>query len=128
MIIHLCAFLWRVLPKRLRGSFCARGYVKYLERSLERTTEFAVSQPNGEPLWTSVRQTIEDSLFKEWKGGALLGDTPEQAYHVRCDRTTMTQNDLDNGRLICVVGVATVKPAEYVIFRIGQWTAHKPDP
>jgi len=54
--------------------------------------------------------------------GALLGDKPEQAYFVRCDRTTMTQNDLDNGRMICLVGVAPVKPAEFVIFRIGQWT------
>ena len=55
--------------------------------------------------------------------GALLGNKPEQAYFVRCDRSTMTQNDLDNGRLICLIGVAVVKPAEFVIFRIGQWTA-----
>ena len=53
----------------------------------------------------------------------LLGDKPEQAFFVRCDRTTMTQNDLDNGRMIVLIGVAPVKPAEFVIFRIGQWTA-----
>jgi phage tail sheath protein FI len=53
----------------------------------------------------------------------LLGAKPEDAFFVRCDRTTMTQNDLDNGRLICLVGISPVKPAEFVIFRIGQWTA-----
>ena len=52
-----------------------------------------------------------------------LGSKPEQAFFVKCDRTTMTQNDLDNGRLVCLVGVAPIKPAEFVIFRIGQWTA-----
>jgi len=53
----------------------------------------------------------------------LMGTAPEEAYFVRCDRSTMTQNDIDNGRLICLIGVAPVKPAEFVIFRIGQWTA-----
>ena len=67
--------------------------------------------------------TIEDFLLDDWRDGALLGDKPEEAFFVRCDRTTMTQNDLDNGRLICLIGVAPVKPAEFVIFRIGQWTA-----
>ena len=52
-----------------------------------------------------------------------MGTKPEEAFFVRCDRTTMTQNDLDNGRLICLIGIAPVKPAEFVIFRIGQWTA-----
>jgi phage tail sheath protein FI len=52
-----------------------------------------------------------------------LGDSPKQAYFVKCDRSTMTQNDLDNGRLICLIGVAVLKPAEFVIFRIGQKTA-----
>jgi phage tail sheath protein FI len=55
--------------------------------------------------------------------GGLLGTKPEDAYFVRCDRSTMTQTDLDNGRLVCLIGVAVVKPAEFVIFRIGQWTA-----
>ena len=52
-----------------------------------------------------------------------MGRTPDEAFFVKCDRTTMTQNDLDNGRLVCLVGVAPVHPAEFVIFRIGQWTA-----
>ena len=52
-----------------------------------------------------------------------MGTKPEEAYFVRCDRTTMTQNDLDNGRMICEVGIAPAAPAEFVIFRVGQWTA-----
>ena len=56
---------------------------------------------------------------------ALQGKTPREAYFVKCDRSTMTQNDLDNGRLICLIGVAPLRPAEFVIFRIGQWTADR---
>ncbi|MGH8721971.1 MAG: phage tail sheath family protein, partial [Burkholderiales bacterium] len=62
-------------------------------------------------------------LYAEWRGGALLGATAELAFFVRCDRSTMSQFDLDNGRLICEVGIALIKPAEFVIFRIGQKTA-----
>jgi phage tail sheath protein FI len=82
-----------------------------------------VFEPNGERLWANVRNTITDFLYTEWVSGALLGETPKQAFFVRCDRTTMTQNDLDNGRLVCLIGVAVLKPAEFVIFRIGQKTA-----
>jgi len=57
-----------------------------------------------------------------WMQDMLQGATKDQAYFVRCDRTTMTQADIDNGRLIVVVGIAPVKPAEFVIFQIGQWT------
>lgn len=94
----------------------------FLEHSIDRGTQWAVFEPNNRRLWDNVRRTIEDFLLTLWRDGALLGDKPEQAFFVRCDRTTMTQNDLDNGRLICLVGVAPVKPAEFVIFRIGQWT------
>ena len=69
-----------------------------------------------------MRQTISDFLYNEWRNGALLGTTTDEAFFVRCDRSTMTQNDLDNGRLVCLIGVAIIKPAEFVIFRIGQWT------
>lgn len=100
-----------------------RRYFNYLESSIDRGTQWAVFEPNGEALWANVRQTISDFLYNEWRGGALLGTSPEQAFFVHCDRSTMTQNDLDNGRLICLIGVAIVKPAEFVIFRIGQKTA-----
>jgi phage tail sheath protein FI len=94
----------------------------YIEHSIDKGTQWAVFEPNGPRLWANIRQTVEDFLLVLWRDGALLGDKPDQAYFVRCDRTTMTQNDLDNGRLICLIGVAPVKPAEFVIFRIGQWT------
>lgn len=102
-----------------------RRYFAYLERSIDRGSQWAVFEPNGEALWANVRRTIEDFLLNEWQNGALLGDKPEKAYFVKCDRTTMTQNDLDNGRLVCLIGVAPLRPAEFVIFRIGQWTADR---
>lgn len=95
----------------------------FLEHSIDKATQWAVFEPNNQALWWNIRQMVEDFLLVQWKNGALLGSKPEEAYFVRCDRTTMTQNDLDNGRLICLIGVAPTKPAEYVIFRIGQWTA-----
>jgi phage tail sheath protein FI len=95
----------------------------YLEHSIDKSTQWAVFEPNNERLWRSIRQTIEDFLIATWRTGALMGTKPEEAFFVRCDRTTMTQNDLDNGRLICLIGVAPTYPAEFVIFRIGQWTA-----
>jgi phage tail sheath protein FI len=102
-----------------------RRYFAYLEHSIDRGTQWAVFEPNGEALWANVRRTIEGFLLNEWQGGALLGDKPDKAYFVRCDRSTMTQNDLDNGRLVVLVGVAPLRPAEFVIFRIGQWTADR---
>ncbi|HYP52152.1 MAG TPA: phage tail sheath subtilisin-like domain-containing protein [Pyrinomonadaceae bacterium] len=102
-----------------------RRYFIYLERSIDRGTQWAVFEPNGPALWANVRRTIEDFLLNEFQNGALLGDKPETSYFVRCDRSTMTQNDLDNGRLVCLVGVAALRPAEFVIFRIGQWTGDR---
>jgi uncharacterized protein len=101
-----------------------RRYFAFLERSIDKGTQWAVFEPNGDKLWANVRRTIEDFLLNEWQNGALLGEKPERAFFVRCDRSTMTQNDIDNGRLVCNVGVAALKPAEFVIFRIGQWTAN----
>lgn len=104
-----------------------RRYFLYLEASIDRGTQWAVFEPNGERLWANVRTTISDFLYSEWLNGALLGANPKEAFFVRCDRSTMTQNDLDNGRLICLIGVAALKPAEFVIFRIGQKTADARD-
>ena len=100
-----------------------RRYFNYIEASVDRGTQWAVFEPNGEALWAAIRQSLEEFLYNEWYNGALLGATPKQAYFVHCDRSTMTQADLDNGRLICEVGIAVLKPAEFVIFRIGQKTA-----
>lgn len=102
-----------------------RRYFAYVERSIDKGTQWAVFEPNGDALWANVRRTIEDFLLNEWQSGALLGDKPDKAYFVKCDRSTMSQNDLDNGRLICLIGLAPLRPAEFVIFRIGQWTADR---
>ncbi|WP_457442291.1 phage tail sheath family protein [Roseateles sp. P5_E4] len=104
-----------------------RRYFNYLEASIDRSTQWAVFEPNGERLWANIRETIAQFLYNEWRNGALLGGKAEEAYFVRCDRSTMTQNDLDNGRLVCQIGVAALKPAEFVIFRIGQKTADSRD-
>jgi Bacteriophage tail sheath protein len=100
-----------------------RRYLVYLEHSIDNGTQWAVFENNGPLLWARVRESVEEFLHNELKEGNLLGTSDAEAYFVRCDRSTMTQNDLDNGRLICLIGVALLKPAEFVIFRIGQKTA-----
>jgi phage tail sheath protein FI len=93
----------------------------YIEASIYYGTQWVVFEPNDQRLWARVRQTITDFLTSTWRDGALQGATPDQAFFVQCDLgTTMTQDDLNNGRLICVVGIAPVRPAEFVIFRIQQ--------
>jgi phage tail sheath protein FI len=94
----------------------------YIEESIEKGTQWVVFEPNDEKLWARVRATVTQFLTGVWRGGALMGTKAEEAFFVKCDRTTMTQDDIDNGRLICVIGISPVKPAEFVIFRIAQWT------
>jgi uncharacterized protein len=93
----------------------------FLEESIDEGTQWAVFEPNDEPLWARVRQSVVNFLTRVWRDGALMGTKPEEAFFVKCDRTTMTQDDIDNGRLIMIIGVAPVKPAEFVIIRIGQF-------
>jgi phage tail sheath protein FI len=99
-----------------------RLYV-YIEHSIDEALQWVVFEPNNEELWRQVRRQVEDFLTGLWRGGRLVGTTPEEAFFVKVDRSTMTQDDVDNGRLVVLVGVAAVKPAEFVIFRIGQWTS-----
>ncbi len=95
----------------------------FLRESIEQNTQWVVFEPNNEELWARVRQTIKNFLTDVWEDGALMGTSPDEAFFVTCDRTTMTQSDIENGRLICEIGVAPTRPAEFVIFRISQWTA-----
>jgi phage tail sheath protein FI len=94
----------------------------FIEQSIDRGTQWVVFEPNSEPTWIALRTSISNFLRTVWRNGALMGTTPEEAFFVKCDRTTMSQDDFDNGRLICLIGVAPVKPAEFVIFRISQKT------
>jgi len=95
----------------------------YLEESIDEGTHWVVFEPNDEQLWARMRQSVSEFLFGVWRNGALMGMTPQEAFFVKCDRTTMTQNDIDTGKLICLIGVAPVKPAEFVIFRLARCTA-----
>ena len=95
----------------------------YVEESIKANTNWVVFEPNSETLWGRVTRTIENFLATCWRDGALAGSSPDQAFFVECGPTTMTQDDIDNGRLICQIGIAPVKPAEFVIFRITQKTA-----
>jgi phage tail sheath protein FI len=94
----------------------------FLEQSIGQGLQWVVFEPNSEQTWIRVRQSVMNFLRTVWRNGALMGFAEDQAFFVRCDRTTMTQDDIDNGRLICLIGVAPVKPAEFVIFRIMQKT------
>jgi phage tail sheath protein FI len=101
-----------------------RRLLIFIEASIDRGLQWVVFEPNAEPLWARVRRSVANFLTLVWRNGGLEGATVEEAFFVKCDRTTMTQTDIDSGRLICLVGVAPVKPAEFVIVRIGLWTAH----
>ena len=95
----------------------------YLEESIKANTNWVVFEPNDELLWVRVKRTIDVFLNTVWRSGALAGGSPAEAFFVNVGRETMTQDDINNGRLICVIGVAPVKPAEFVIFRITQRTS-----
>ncbi|MCR5371121.1 MAG: phage tail sheath family protein [Clostridium sp.] len=99
----------------------------FLEESIKANTNWAVFEPNDEVLWVRVQRTISVFLENLWRGGSLAGSAPEEAFFVNIGHDTMTQDDIDNGRLICIVGVAPVKPAEFVIFRLSQRTADSAD-
>jgi phage tail sheath protein FI len=95
----------------------------FLEHSIYDGTQWVVFEPNDQRLWARVSDTIRLFLRAQWRGGALMGRTEEQAFHITCDETVMTQDDILNGRLVCEIGIAPVRPAEFVIFRIFQNTA-----
>ncbi|MFC5449794.1 phage tail sheath family protein [Paenibacillus aestuarii] len=94
----------------------------FLEESIKNGTNWVVFEPNDEQLWARVQRTIDAFLTRVWRDGALMGGSPSEAFYINIGRSTMTQDDIDNGRLICVIGVSPVKPAEFVIFRITQKT------
>lgn len=94
----------------------------FIEESIKANTNWVVFEPNTPELWDRVQRTINGFLTSLWRSGALAGTSESEAFFCNVDNTTMTKDDIDNGRLICVIGVAPVKPAEFVIFRISQKT------
>jgi phage tail sheath protein FI len=99
-----------------------RRVLIFLEASIDRGTQYVVFEPNAPETWSRVVDSVSAFLHTQWRNGVLFGRRPEDAFFVRCDETTMTADDIQNGRLICLIGVAIVRPAEFVIFRIQQIT------
>jgi phage tail sheath protein FI len=99
-----------------------RRLFNFVEESVDEGLQWTVFEPNAEPTWDRVRRTISTFLERVWRDGALSGSKREEAFFVRCDRTTMSTDDILNGRLICLVGLAAVRPAEFVVLRFSQFT------
>ncbi|MDR1952981.1 MAG: phage tail sheath subtilisin-like domain-containing protein [Clostridiales Family XIII bacterium] len=95
----------------------------YVEESIKNSTNWVVFEPNSTDLWGRVQMTITSFLEGLYASGMLAGDSSAQAYFVDIGPSTMTRDDIENGRLICNIGIAPVKPAEFVIFRVTQFTA-----
>lgn len=99
-----------------------RRLFNYLEESILQGTQWAVFEPNDPALWSRIRRTISAFLTNEWRKGALFGLTPEQAFFVKCDSETNPAEGIDAGQVVCQIGVAPVKPAEFVIFQLSQFS------
>ncbi len=99
-----------------------RRLFNYIEESILLGTQWVVFEPNDYDLWARVKRTVYAFLLGLWRQGALFGAAPEQAFYVKCDEETNPPESVDEGKLVVEIGVAPVKPAEFVIFRISQWT------
>jgi phage tail sheath protein FI len=103
---------WKYVP--------IRRMALYIEESIDRGLKWTVFEPNDEPLWAKIRMTVGNFMYSIFRDGALQGSKPEHAYFVKCDRATMTQNDIDRGVCNILVGFAPVKPAEFIVIKIQQ--------
>jgi phage tail sheath protein FI len=99
-----------------------RRLFNYVEKSVLNGTNWVVFEPNDHFLWSSVRRTITAFLRRVWRSGALFGATPEQAFYVKCDEENNPEENRDAGILTVSIGIAPVKPAEFVVFRLSQFS------
>ncbi|MFI6049641.1 phage tail sheath family protein [Streptomyces violascens] len=99
-----------------------RRYFNYLEESILIGTQWVVFEPNDHALWARIRRNISAFLVNEWRNGALFGQRPEDAFYVKCDEETNPPESVDLGRVVCEIGIAPVKPAEFVVFRLAQFS------
>ena len=97
-----------------------RRLFNYLEKSIQVNTDWIVFEPNDRDLWAKIRRTIAGFLVTEWQKGALFGSVPDEAFFVKCDDETNPAETIDLGQVTCQIGVAPVKPAEFVIFQLQQ--------
>jgi phage tail sheath protein FI len=99
-----------------------RRLFNYLEESILLGTQWVVFEPNDPALWARIRRTVSAFLVREWRKGALFGTTPDEAYFVKCDDETNFAESIDAGQVICQIGIAPVKPAEFVVFQLSQFS------
>jgi phage tail sheath protein FI len=99
-----------------------RRLFNYLEESILGGTQWVVFEPNDDRLWSSIRRNVTGFLTEEWRRGALFGRTAAESFYVKCDRDNNPQESIDLGQVICEIGVAPVKPAEFVVFRLAQFS------
>jgi phage tail sheath protein FI len=97
-----------------------RRTLLFLRKSIDEGTQWVVFEPNSPALWQKITRNVSAFLTDVWRSGALFGDTPQQAFYVKCDSETNPQSSIDNGKVVTEIGVAIVRPAEFVIFRISQ--------
>ncbi len=102
-----------------------RRLMLFIEHSLAQQLQWAVFENNAPSLWARVVSSVEGFLTSQWQSGSLHGKKRQEAFFVKCDSTTMTQNDIDNGRLVILVGFAPVHPAEFVVLQITGQTRKK---
>jgi hypothetical protein len=99
-----------------------RRLFNYVEESVLEGTQWVVFEPNDLRLWQRVKRTVNAFLLRTWRDGALFGATPEEGFYVKCDAETNPPEVIDAGQLVVEIGIAPVKPAEFVIFRIAQFS------
>ncbi|WNI16149.1 phage tail sheath family protein [Actinacidiphila sp. ITFR-21] len=99
-----------------------RRLFNYLEESILLGTQWVVFEPNDDRLWSSIRRNVTAFLTEEWRRGGLFGRTADEAFYVKCDRGNNPQESIDQGRVVCEIGVSPVKPAEFVVFRLAQFS------
>ncbi|KXK52412.1 MAG: phage tail sheath protein, partial [Chloroflexi bacterium OLB13] len=99
-----------------------RRLFNMIEESIERGTQWVVFEPNDAMLWGRVTRDITAFLTMVWRTGALFGATPDKAFYVKCDAETNPKEARDLGQLVAEIGISPTKPAEFVIFRISQWS------
>jgi phage tail sheath protein FI len=100
-----------------------RRLFNMIEESIKLSTRWIVFEPNDRTLWKSIRRDINAFLTRLWRDGALMGRTPEEAFFVQCDEETNPPESIDAGIVVTVIGIAPVKPAEFIVFRISQSAA-----
>jgi phage tail sheath protein FI len=100
-----------------------RRLFNMIEESIANSTRWIVFEPNDQPLWKAIRRDVSAFLTLLWRDGALMGSSPEEAFFVKCDAETNTAESIDAGMVVTLIGIAPVKPAEFIVFRISQYAS-----